>query len=134
MNDETSDHSDIASMLDSIEEAIGADISWSSLPPPITLEVEAPEVSNVPNPPPAVTVAPTDDVHREEAHREEAHREEAHREEQHVELAPRDAHPFHGISSALRTYPDPAPRTAGVGGLVHGSARDVMNRFKWGGT
>jgi hypothetical protein len=118
MNDEISKESDIASMLDSIEEAIGADISWSSLPPPITMEVEA-EMPALPRAAPAVTLA---------APAERDH------EEEHLELAPRDAHPFHGISCELRAYPDPPPRTAGVGGLVRGSARDVMDRFKWGGT
>jgi hypothetical protein len=104
----TQDHpeTEIASMLDSIEEAIDADITWSSVPPP-------PEEQ------------PLDSLFVDV---------EAAANDRDAGPAPRAERPFDGISCELRTYPDPPPRPAGIGARVRGSTRDVMERFRWGGT
>jgi hypothetical protein len=122
MSSETaSKDNDIASMLDSIEEAIGADMSWSDVPPPDASEGGEVEVIQVIEldaaPAPVLTMnAPAAEEPLPEP----------------LLSAPEPA-PFQGISSELRTYPDPTPRPAGVGGFVRGSTRDVMGLFKWGG-
>jgi hypothetical protein len=122
MSTETaSKDNDIASMLDSIEEAIGADMSWSDVPPPAAGddgEVEVVQVIEIDAAPvPALTMnAPAAEEPPPEP----------------PNAAP-EIPPFHGISSELSTYPDPTPRPAGIGGFVRGSTRDIMGLFKWGG-
>jgi hypothetical protein len=103
---QTNPETDIASMLDSIEEAIDADIDWSSVPPP-----------------PAETEMESLFVDVEAAANET--------EPSSGEAAEKA---FEGISCELRVYPDARPRPAGVGARVRGSTRDVMAGFRWGGT
>jgi hypothetical protein len=108
---------DIASMLDSIEEAI----TWSSVPPP-------PEAGRV-------SARPGADVETVLIEVEAAANEPSGLAAPEVEPSPlpRAEDAFTGISCELRSYPDAPPRPAGVGPRVRGSAQTVMQGFRWGG-
>jgi hypothetical protein len=117
---------DIASMLDSIEEAIGADMSWSDVPPvPPAVAGEEGEVE-------VIQVIEIDDAPVPVLTMNAPASEEPYAAPEEPYVAP-EIPPFQGISSELSTYPDPTPRPAGIGGFVRGSTRDIIGLFKWGG-
>ena len=126
MNQEPTDTSVIAQMLDSIEEAIGADISWSSVPPPVIASDHDDDVASSTRAT-ASTVAGTTESNGRAAAAPAAARAKPRR----------TTHPFEGLSAELRVYPDPPPplgeRMTERRPLAQGTARDVIAKFHWDG-
>lgn len=104
MTESALDNAQLLSMLDGIEEAIGADVTWSDLPPALEAEVVSAALATE-SPPRVSGTRPKIDV---------------------------TTAPFAGLSSELRRYPDAAPRRAGTGPRVRGSTSAVLASFNWG--